>query len=80
MAKMHRYSGIKFWLIKALFKFNYSGIKVYFTIGQYFPNDHIDQVGRVFDNGPGDQGSILGHTKDSKKWYLIDVSLLNTQH
>ena len=43
-------------------------------------NQAIGQMGRVFINGPGDQGSIPGcHTKDSKK-LVLDATLLNTQH
>ena len=35
-------------------------------------------VVRVFVNGPGDLGSIPGHSKDSKM--VLDASLHNTQH
>ena len=36
-------------------------------------------MGRVFANGPGDKGSILGrYTKGSKM--VLDVALLNIQH
>ena len=34
-------------------------------------------MSRVFVNGPGDQRSIPGHTKDSM---VLDADLLNTQH
>ena len=30
---------------------------------------------RVFTNGPGDLGSIPGHTKGTKKWYLMPPCL-----
>ena len=40
----------------------------------------IGQVGRVFANGPGDQGSIPGWVILKTKKMVLDVSLLNTQH
>ena len=39
----------------------------------------IDLVGRVFDNGPGDQGSILGRVIPKTLKIVFDTSLLNTQ-
>ena len=46
-----------------------------------FPIATTGIVGRLFTNGPGDQGSILGQVilKTKKKWYLIPP-LLNTQY
>ena len=36
-------------------------------------------VGRVFVNGPGDLGSILGHVIPKTVKMVFDTSLLNTQ-
>ena len=36
-------------------------------------------VGRVFANGPGDLGSILGHVIPKTLKIVLDTSLLNTQ-
>ena len=43
--------------------------------------DHrlIDQVGRVFANGPGDQGSIPGRVIPNTLKMVLDTFLLNTQ-
>ena len=38
-------------------------------------NRHIGLVGRAFANGPGDLGSVPGHTKCLYKWYLIPPCL-----
>ena len=40
----------------------------------------IDQVGRVFTNGPGDLGSIPGPVIAQTQKMVLDTSLLNTQH
>ena len=40
----------------------------------------IGQMSRVFDNGPGDQGSIPGQLIPKTQKMILDVSLLNTQH
>ena len=40
----------------------------------------IGQVGRVFANGPGDQGSIPGRVISKTLKMVLDTSLLNTQH
>ena len=37
-------------------------------------------VGRVFANGPGDQGSISGRVIPKTLKMVFDTSLLNTQH
>ena len=37
-------------------------------------------MGRVFANGPGDQGSILGWVIPKTYKMVFDISLLNTQH
>ena len=37
------------------------------------------QVGRVFDNGPGDRGSIPGWVIPKTLKMVLDTSLLNTQ-
>ena len=39
----------------------------------------IGLVGRVFANGPGDQGSILGRVIPKTIKMVLDTSLLNTQ-
>ena len=39
----------------------------------------IGQVGRVFDNGPGDLGSIPGRVIPKTLKTALDTSLLNTQ-
>ena len=39
----------------------------------------IDQVGRVFANGPGDLGSIPGHIIPKTLKVVLDTSLLSTQ-
>ena len=36
--------------------------------------------GRVFANGPGDQGSFLGRVIPKTQEVVLDISLLNTQH
>ena len=36
-------------------------------------------MGRVFANGPGDLGSILGHVIPKTLKMVLDTSLLNTQ-
>ena len=37
-------------------------------------------MSRVFDNGPGDRGSILGRVILKTQKMVLDVALLNTQH
>ena len=37
-------------------------------------------MSRVFTNGPGDQGSILGQVIPKTQKMVIDATLLNTQH
>ena len=39
----------------------------------------VGQVGRVFANGPGDLGSILGRVIPKTLKMVLDTSLLNTQ-
>ena len=43
-------------------------------------SDSIGQVGRVFDNGPGDWGLIPGRVIPKTKKAVLGNSLLNTQH
>ena len=40
----------------------------------------IGLVGRVFANGPGDQGSISGRVIPKTLKMVLDTFLLNTQH
>ena len=40
----------------------------------------MNPVGRVFGNGLGDQGSILGQVIGKTQEMVLDVFLLNTQH
>ena len=40
----------------------------------------IGLVGRVFANGPGDQGSSPGRVIPKTQKMVLDASLLNTQH
>ena len=42
-------------------------------------NQLIGLVGRVFANGPGDLGSILGRVTPKTLRMVLDTSLLNTQ-
>ena len=39
----------------------------------------VNIVGRMFANGPGDLGSILGHVIPKTLKMVLDTSLLNTQ-
>ena len=39
----------------------------------------IGLQGRVFANGPGDQGSILGHVIPKTLKMVLDISSLNSQ-
>ena len=43
-------------------------------------SDFIGLVGRLFANGPGDRGSILGWVIPKTLKMVLDTSLLNTQH
>ena len=40
----------------------------------------VGGVGRVFANGPGDQGSIPGQVIPKAQKMVLDAALLNTQH
>ena len=40
----------------------------------------VGLVGRVFANGPGDQGSIPGRVILKTQKMVFDAALLNTQH
>ena len=40
----------------------------------------IGLMSRVFDNGPGDQGSILDRVIPKTQKIVVDATLLNTQH
>ena len=40
----------------------------------------IGPFGKVFANGPGDQGLIRGRVKPKSKKMVLDTFLLNTQH
>ena len=48
---------------------------VYSTV----PADCIGLVGRVFTNGPGDMGSILGRIIPKTSKMVLDTTLLSTQ-
>ena len=50
---------------------------IYIYIYIYTP---IGLVGRVFDNGSGDWGSILGWVIPKTQRMVLDASLLNAQH
>ena len=50
---------------------------VHFTF-IYYQLLHINQVGRVFANGPEDLGSIPGHVIPKTLKMVLDTSLLNT--
>ena len=43
------------------------------------PYWHIGLVGRMFANGPGNQGSILGRLIPKTLKMVLDIFLLNTQ-
>ena len=43
-------------------------------------NRTISLMSRVFANGPGDEGSILGCVIPKTKKMILDATLLNTQH
>ena len=45
-----------------------------------YMNRLIGLVGRVFANGSGDRGSILGRVIPKTQKMVLDTSLLNTQH
>ena len=45
----------------------------------YSCNQFISFEGRVFTNGPGDRGSILGRVIPKTLKMVLDISLLNTQ-
>ena len=45
----------------------------------YTFNRLMGQMGRVFTNGPGDQGSIPGRVIPKTLKMILDTSLLNTQ-
>ena len=45
----------------------------------FWLNRLIGLVGRVFDNGPGDLGSTIGHVIPKTLKMVLDTSLLNTQ-
>ena len=52
-------------------------------MSQKFCNILLPDIGmmvRVFANGPGDLGSILGQVIPKTKKMVLDASLLNTQH
>ena len=40
----------------------------------------IGLFGRVFANGPGDQGSVQGHVIAKTLKMVLDTSFFNTQH
>ena len=40
----------------------------------------IGLVGRVFTNGPGDQGSVSGQVIPKTQKMVLDASLFNSQH
>ena len=46
----------------------------------YIYNWDIGLMSRVFANGLGDQGSILGRVIPKTQELLLDSALLNTQH
>ena len=53
---------------------------MFWTIKLYLhSNRFIGLVGRVFTNGPGDLGSILGHVIPKTLKMVLDTSLLNIQ-
>ena len=43
-------------------------------------NRAIGLMSRVFANGPGDHGSILGQVIPKTQKMVLDAALLNTQH
>ena len=40
----------------------------------------ISPLDRVFDDGPGDQGSLTGRVIPKIQKMVLDISLLSTQH
>ena len=52
----------------------------YIELEQNLQVQLIGLVGRVFTNGPGDQGSVSGRIIPKTKKMVLDTSLLNTQH
>ena len=50
-----------------------------FTLNYFCLNRLISLMGRVFDNGPGDPGSIPGRVIPKTFKMVLDTSLLNTQ-
>ena len=75
------------------FKYFYSTVVIQFNINHLFPQISIFQVlqfvvftldisimVRVFDNGPGDLGSIPGQVILKTQKMVLYATLLNTQH
>ena len=52
-------------------------LRTLYPLGKY---QTIDLMGRVFTNGPGDRGSILGQVIPKTQKMLVEATLLNTQH
>ena len=46
----------------------------------YMLNRAIGIMFRVFTNGPGDRGSIIGRVISKTKKMVLDAALFNTQH
>ena len=60
----------------------YFGLFMFFTL-IINANIYYSDIGlavRVFDNGPGDLGSIPGRVIPKTQKMVLDASLLNTQH
>ena len=53
---------------------------IYIYIYIYIFNRDIGPAVRVFANGPGDLGSILGRVIPKTLKMVLDTTLLNTQH
>ena len=52
----------------------------HFSFFYFMLNRAIVLMSRVFPNGPGNQGSILGRVIPKTQKIVLDVALLNTQH
>ena len=46
----------------------------------FYTRRAIGQMSRVFVNGPGDRGSILGQVTPKTQKMVLDTALLNTHH
>ena len=71
------------WFVRELFIGNFIFLRIkanFFAQIMRSRSLDIGQAVRVFANGPGDLGSILGRVIPKTQKMVLDASLLNTQH